>query len=700
MPSALVIGVFLVALVVAQLGVFQELEYNLYDWFFQMRGERSFEASEVVVVAIDQQTSEGLSFPFDRKYYAELALRMKRHGAKAVVFDIDFSSVSNPASDSVFYAAIASAGKVILSGNVRLTYKRGFKDAIRDPVPPSVKIAPEGTPWGIVNEMVDPDEVTRRYPLFIQVGEVAYLSLGLKTYAVLKGYRDEVPKFSRHGDFSYGDLRIPRFEYNTCLMNYYGPSGTFPTYSFIDVVVHDKYEFDDFLEGLSEEERAALAASGMADMFNESPFKDKIVLVGASDEFLQDNKFTPFFSAGDPRKTPGVEVHANALQMFFDGEYLKPVGFLWIVLGTLLLSLAMFLVARWKRQWLGIVGAVAVLFLILLAGVGLFVSKGLWLQQMPLMLAVVAGYPVNLVYRFIETQRKAAEIRGMFSQYVPKSVVDELIANPDLLKLGGERRRMSVLFCDIAGFTTFSEHLPPEELIALLNEYLTEMSQVIADHRGIIDKYEGDLVMAEFGAPLWYEDHAVACCRAALKMQIKLAEMREQWRAEGKVELFSRIGINTGEMIAGNMGSRQLFDYTVMGDAVNLASRLEGANKNYFTNIMIGQETWKDVEKQFVTRPLDFLRVKGKTAPVEVYELVAEASDRVTPQKYQVLELFSQGFEKYRRREFDAAREIFEQALKLGPDDGPARIYAQRCELYIADPPGENWDGVWTLTEK
>ena len=485
---SLIVGVFLVALFVSYIGVFQTLEHKMYDWFFQVRWERSLGDSDIVVVAIDQQTSEGLSFPFDRKYYAELVRKMKQHGARAVVFDIDFSSVSNPESDSVFYSAIAEAGNVILAGNVRLVYMRGIEGSVRAAVPPSRKIAPKGTPWGIVNEMVDPDEVTRRYPLFLMVDETAYLSLGLKTYAVLAGFKDEIPEFGNHGDFFYGDLRIPRYESNTCLLNYYGPAGTFPTYSFIDVVVHEEYDFDDMLEELSDEERELLAASGMADLFEESPFKNKIVLVGASDEFLQDNKFTPFFSARNPRKTPGVEVHANALQMFFNGDYLKPVNFNWILVLMLVLSVAVFLLVRQRRQWLGIIAVVAVIGLILIAGIWLFVSKGLWLQQMQLMLAVVVGYPVNLVYRFVETQRKANKYRGMFSQYVPKSVVDELIANPDLLKLGGERRRMSVLFCDVAGFTTVSEGLTPEELIALLNEYLTEMSQVIADNGGIIDK--------------------------------------------------------------------------------------------------------------------------------------------------------------------------------------------------------------------
>ncbi|HHE46168.1 MAG TPA: CHASE2 domain-containing protein, partial [Bacteroidetes bacterium] len=680
--------------------LFNELDLKLYDWVFQMRGERSVEGkTEIAIVAIDQHTSDELPFPFDRRYYAEVVRELNGLGARIIAFDIDFSSASDPRSDSVFHAAIGESGNVVLSGKIENVYRRGFRNRIAEPKPPVRQVSPEGTPWGLVNEMNDADNVTRRYPLFLQVGSTVYLSLGVKIYSVLRGFEGETPVFESRGEFVLGDLRVPRFEKQTCLINYYGPAGTFPTYSFIDVI-SGKYDFDDYLAGTTEEERELLAASGMADIFSESPFKDKIVLIGASDEYLQDNKFTPFFSDSDPRKTPGVEVHANALQMFFDASYIRTVGFNWIVAGVILLSAIIFTIVRRKRQWLAFIGAVALLGLIASVGIWLFVSKGLWLQQVQLMMAVMIGYPVNLVYRFIETQREKAMIRGMFSQYVQKKVTDALIANPDLVKLGGERRRMSVLFTDVAGFTTISEKLQPEELIALLNEYLTEMSQVISDNDGIIDKYEGDLIMAEFGAPIWYEDHAACCCRAALQMQAKLAEMRQRWRSEGRIELYSRVGINTGEMITGNLGSKQLFDYTVMGDAVNISSRLEGANKTYNSTIMIGHETWKDVNRQFITRPLDYLLVKGKSEPVEVFELLAEKSDGVSPVMYRVLELFNQGLEHYRRREFNEALQLFRQSLRVCPEDGPTQVYVKRCELYISQPPSDDWNGVWTLTEK
>jgi adenylate cyclase len=356
-------------------------------------------------------------------------------------------------------------------------------------------------------------------------------------------------------------------------------------------------------------------------------------------------------------------------------------------------------VGRLVPQWLGFFASALIIAGVNLLGQILFTDKGLILREIPLFLGVVVAFPTNLVYHIILTQREKAMIRGMFAQYVPKQVTDALIANPDLAKLGGEIRRMSVLFTDLWGFTTISEGMTPEELVHVLNEYLTAMTNVILEQSGIIDKYEGDLIMAEFGAPVWFEDHAVRACRAALNMQKKLTLMREKWKAEGRHELRSRIGVNTGEMLVGNMGSEQVFDYTVMGDSVNLASRLEGANKNYGTSIMIGRGTWDDVHDKFVTRPLDLLRVKGKKKPVEVFELIAEPGELSTGKK-EALEHYMEGMIAYRQRAFMEAGECFGRALSAEPGDGPSEVYHERASQYYLEPPPPDWDGVWELHEK
>ncbi|MCF7811166.1 CHASE2 domain-containing protein [bacterium] len=678
---------------------FQRFENQLYDLAFQMRKAPSLSESDIVIVAIDQETLDSLSYPFNRKHYATLIRKLNKLDARQIIFDIDFSSVGLiPESDSIFKAAIAETDKVVLSGMISYIYQRGLKEPLGNIKTAVPQVMPEGTPWGLVNEKLDLDGVTRRYPLFLMDGQRGYLSLALKTYSVLNNLDGTLFHFDEKGDFHYSDMSIPRVDLYHCLLHYYGPAGTFPTYSFLSVI-RGEYDFDDLLSGMTDEERMLLAASGMSDLLQESPFKDKVVFVGASAEDLQDNKFTPFFSQ-DQRKTPGVEVHANALQMFYDRTFIRPVGFWWILFGTFLLSIIVNISGRQKSQWLASVISLILIFLVLSFNIWLFTSQRLWLHEAPLLLAILIGYPVNLIRRLILTQREKAKIRGMFARYLNENVVKELEAHPDKLSLGGERRRMSVLFSDVAGFTTISERLAPEEIISLLNEYLTAMTNIVIENGGIIDKYEGDLVMAEFGAPIWNPEHPIQCCRTALQMQKKLAQMRVKWHEDNRDTLYCRVGVNTGEMIVGNMGSEVVFDYTVMGDSVNLASRLEGANKIYGTEIIIGRETWAEVNEKFVTRPLDFIIVKGKTKPVTVFELLAEKESDLSDAKLKAVELFGDGLTLYKRGDFANARDIFNKALEVEPDDGPSKTYVERCAGFMENPPGEDWDGGWTLTEK
>ncbi len=750
----IIISVGFLAYVMSLFGFFQLLEYKLYDLTFQFRGPRQMQvtadSTEIVVVAIDQETADSLSFPFDRKHYATVVNKLSKLGARRIVFDIDFSSVgANPLSDSLFYEAIENAGNVVLAGKIIDRYARGIRDPIRDIKPPTTSVSPPGAQFGLVNDLVDMDGVTRRYPLYFTARGKTYLTLGTKVLALERDAMGEKLDSVQVGYFQFAGLKAPLFDQNSTLLNYFGPAGTFSTYSFIHVVQGD-YDFD-----FSEEEIEILKAFDpemYEEMFSSSPFKDKIVIIGASAEDLQDNKYTPFFKEAEPLKTPGVEVHANALKMMLEGSFIQPLGLLWTLLGIVILSFLMFMNGRdlpklfsfivcsifileiatvggitiftgsprgWiivliavilgvfvfmgrgknVSQWAGLFVTFLLVEVVIISGVETF-SNQYWLRLIPLLLTVVLGYPTNLVYRFVLAQKEKAMIRGMFAQYVPQKVTEELIANPEKARLGGELRRLSVLFTDVAGFTTVSEKLTPEQLVLLLNEYLTAMTNIILENDGIVDKYEGDLIMAEFGAPIWYEDHAAKCCRASLRMQAKLKQMRDSWREEGQIPLYSRVGVNSGDMIVGNMGSEQVFDYTVMGDAVNLSSRLEGANKGYDTTIMIGHETWKDVHEEFVTRRLDLLRVKGKTEPVKVYELIAERESDVTDDLRKTIDAYEKGLNHYRERRFEAAKEYFIRAIEITEDDGPSNTYLKRSEMYIAEPPPDGWDGVWELTEK
>ena len=298
-------------------------------------------------------------------------------------------------------------------------------------------------------------------------------------------------------------------------------------------------------------------------------------------------------------------------------------------------------------------------------------------------------------------QKEKRQVHGMFATFVSPDLVEELVKNPDMMKLGGEKRNLTVFFSDVAGFTSISEMLDAHDLVLLLNEYLTAMVDIILEHRGTVDKYEGDAIMAFWGAPVIFDEHAIETCHAALEMQEKMIELREKWKAEGKPHLAVRMGINTGEMVAGNMGSQERFDYTVMDDSVNLAARLEPANKVYGTYIMISEYTYDHVKDQFICRELDALQVKGKTEPVKVYELIATMEKGVSEDMEKVLEYYNQGLDLYKNRHWDDAITKFKSALSVnGGEDSPSEAYVERCEEYMESPPPDNWQGEYIMTSK
>lgn len=288
----------------------------------------------------------------------------------------------------------------------------------------------------------------------------------------------------------------------------------------------------------------------------------------------------------------------------------------------------------------------------------------------------------------------------MFEHYMSPEVVDKLIAKPEMLRLGGEKKELTVLFSDVQGFTTISERLKPEQLVDLLNVYLGAMTELIMKSGGTLDKYEGDAIMAFWGAPVDQPDNAKRACFTAIDMQKKLSQMREVWKKEGKPELITRIGLNTGEMIVGNMGSAERFDYTVMGDAVNLGSRLEGANKQYGTNIMIGEMTYLRAKDYIITRELDKITVKGKLLPVKVYELIAKKEDGISKEMEELLNLYNEGLKAYTERRWNDGILLFSKALEIKPDDGPSKTYLERCQNYLNNPPPDDWDGVYVMKTK
>jgi adenylate cyclase len=330
----------------------------------------------------------------------------------------------------------------------------------------------------------------------------------------------------------------------------------------------------------------------------------------------------------------------------------------------------------------------------------LFTRDGLWLWSVAPGLSTGLAYAGSAAVLYLSEELEKARIRDMFQQYVAPTVVDQLIRHPELVALGGEERVATVLFSDIVGFSAVSGHMSPTQLVSLLNEYLTEMTDVVLQNGGIIDKYQGDSIMAEFGVPVPVEDHARRACMAALEMSAALANLRERWAREQRPLFRACFGINTGPMLIGNLGSRRVMDYTVMGDHVNLASRLEGVNRLYGTTILVSEFTWKAVNGAFIGREIDRIRVKGKQGSVAIYEVLATWEEGFPARARELIDGYKAALELYRSRRFDEALDAFEALGNRFPDDGPTRLLTNRCREYLLQPPPEGWDGVHVMTAK
>jgi adenylate cyclase len=314
-------------------------------------------------------------------------------------------------------------------------------------------------------------------------------------------------------------------------------------------------------------------------------------------------------------------------------------------------------------------------------------------------IAAIAGtYAATAAYRFALANRERRLIKRAFQHYVAPAIVEQMLSDPSRLKLGGEEYDVTVLFSDLEGFTTLSERLTPAELSSHLGKYFTEMLDELMAERGTLDKLIGDAIMVYFGCPIPDERHAHEACRGALAMQRRMIEMNQRWAAAGLPQLRTRIGINSGRAVAGNMGTDKIFNYTILGDCVNLASRLEGANKEYGTLILVGEDTWARVAEAFDARELDWIRVKGKARPVAIYELAAEAG-ALDAGRRALFGRYAEALALYRDGRWRDAFAALERILASHPHDGPSLTLYQRCLYYLEHAP-DAWDGVHVMTTK
>jgi len=523
---------------------------------------------------------------------------------------------------------------------------------------------------GYFNMIPDLDGAVRWIPLMIKCRQEILSPLSIQC---VWHYLDRPPlivKVASYGveGVQMGDISIPTDEKGQMMVNYLGPPKTFTHYPITDII---------------------------NDRIPKGTFKGKMVLVGATALGIYDIRNTPFSPL-----YPGVEVHATIIDNILRQNFLIRPDWIKIfdLLAIILMGLGTGLIIPRLNAVKGILFAICVFVAYTLLNRLFFVNYGLWFNVTYPLAALIVLYVSHTIYKYMTEEKERKKIKGAFTYYVSSSVVNEMLKHPEKLKLGGERRELTVLFSDIKGFTTIAEGLTPEELVNLLNEYLTVMTDVVFKYDGTLDKYIGDAIMAVYGAPLDLPDHPFKACQSALEMIKELKRLNEKWIGEGRQAFDIRIGINTGPMMVGNMGSKQRFDFTAMGDAVNLGSRLEGANKNYKTNIIIGELTYKRVKNEFVCMELDSVRVKGKKRPVKIYDLVGHKDLPGIPEE--IVTQFNQAVTVYKERKWDEAIQIFENVAAVDPDLYAAQLYIERCNNFKKSPPPPDWDGVYVMTSK
>ncbi len=390
-------------------------------------------------------------------------------------------------------------------------------------------------------------------------------------------------------------------------------------------------------------------------------------------------------------------------KFFLTGEMVQLYQSL-ILLYLFYVILKLFIV--YKREW-DMKYLVFLSFVFLLATYMWMGVYGLRVEQfLQSFIQILTFVPLGifLLYSYYEGKRRKEEeakkqIKGAFQQYVAPEIIEEILKDPNKLKLGGEKKELTIFFSDIRGFTTISEKLKPEELVQFLNEYLSRMSDIIMNNKGVIDKYIGDAIMAFWGAPIEEKEHARLACESCIEMKEKLKELNRELASKNLPQINIGMGVNTGEAVVGNLGSKEKFDYTVIGDNVNLASRLEGLNKMYGTSIIINESTYEKVKDLFLTREIDLARVKGKVKPVKIYELL-DRKKSLKPSERDFLSKFDSGVQLYRKGKFAEAERLFKQAESLNKSDSVSKIYIERCAELKKSKISSNWDGVFEHHEK
>jgi adenylate cyclase len=720
--SAVAIGLLsgLIALVITDFRPFRTLELKWIDLMFEMRGPLDVSDSKIVLVAVSEQANFELpvKYPYPTEYYARLITNLNRAGAAAIGIDIVFDKqdIYNPRNDTLFAEALSRYGNVVLAGDVRREVQRAvgvhlMSMAEGQQLVQPIEILRQSNPnnWGFVAVDRDIDGFLRRYPLKTDHFESSYYSLGVQILKTYFGLSQNDLAFTPKG-FRLGELHIPRWDDRNMYINYIGPPGSFPEFNFSDVI-----DTEDFFT-LNEDEDFEVNAFDDPDfgLLYQDVFRDKIVLVGSTLPELHDFYPTPFATFGN---MPGYESHANAIQTILSGNYITKLSLGWTIILIFLCALMASLLSMYAGVRSGVIVWLLLLGSYIYMVYSLFTNNMIIIEMIGPSTALVLGYLGTIVYNYLGEQREKKRISDMFGSYVAPEVVKNIIESGEEPRLGGQLTEITAFFSDIQSFSAFSEKLTPEELVELMNEYLTAMTDILIEERGTLDKYIGDAIVAIFGAPVKLHDHAYRACVTAQRMILRQAQLREKWRSEGNRwpeivhHMQTRIGLNSGDVITGNMGSLKRFNYTMMGDNVNLAARCESGSKSYGVYVMVTDATRimaEEASNALVFRELDRIIVKGRSTPVKMHEIVGFRTD-LDSSDMACLEHYKQGYDAYLNQRWDDAEHAFRAASVLEryrPDPGrgiatnPSLVMLDRISAMRLNPPGTDWDGVFVMKVK
>jgi adenylate cyclase len=638
------IGLLAVAIVVAASfsRAWDAVEWKVFDLFTSVSAPR-VSSQPIVVLAIDEPSFQELrlQWPFPRSVHAQLIERLRKDGARAVAFDVVFAEPSQPQEDAALANVIRAWGNVVLgSAHERIEYPNATVDT---PVPPLPELLEAGARPGDISVQPDDDYVVRR-----QANADDSLSAQLARFAK-----------------SPAPARTPP----PTLIEYLGPRGTIDTRSYYQASI------------------PGLLPPGF--------FRDKLVLVGRSTRTaveLQaaraDTFNSPFAASGGERLFPGVEIQATMLANRLSGGGLHRVDGGWAY-GLIAVLGALLLVAS-RRLHPGSVAMIAAgsLVFVLALSYTLFNWQKQWLPPLLPLAALVALYGSTNLVDYLGARRRALRVRGMFAQYVPGEVVARLVEQPELMRLGGETREVTLMFTDLANFTSLSERLSAQQTVEVLTAYFNTMTPILQRWHGTLDKYIGDAIMAFWGAPLEDPRHAEHAVRAAIEMQQGMERLVADLRARGLPAIGMRVGLHTGTAVVGNVGSETRFAYTAIGDAVNLAARLEGANKAFGTGILLSGSTAAQLPADLPLRPLDDVIVKGKTEPVRVFTPCDDPA---------LCAASAAALEAFGARDWATAEARLAEVLARRPGDAAALRLVARIAEARALPPGAPWSPAEAL---